>query len=172
MGSLWKNVRFALRMLAKSPGFTAIAILTLALGIGANTAIFTVANTLLLRPLPYEDPDQLVRIASERDRASYLSLPYFTALGDHNRSFSGIAAYQGESFNLSGRGEPDQITAERVTWNFFDVLGVRLLEGRTFTPEEDQPGASPVVVISAEVATRLFNGDRNAIGQNLSLDSK
>ena len=172
MDTLWKDIRYALRMLAKSPGFTAIAILTLALGIGANTAIFTVANALLLRPLPYQDPDQLVRIASERDRTGYLSLPYFTALSDHNRSFSGIAAYQEESFNLSGRGEPDQITAERVTWNLFDVLGVRPLAGRTFMPQEDQPGGRQVVLISAELAARLFNGDRNAIGQNLSLDSK
>jgi putative ABC transport system permease protein len=79
-------------MLRKSPGFTAIAILTLALGIGANTAIFTIANALLLRPLPYTDPDKLVRIATERDQAGYLSLPYFTSLKEHNRSFSGIAA--------------------------------------------------------------------------------
>jgi putative ABC transport system permease protein len=172
MHSLWKDIRYALRMLAKSPGFTAIAILTLALGIGANTAIFTVANALLLRPLPYQDPDRLVRIASERDRESYLSLPYFTALSDRNRSFSGIAAYQGESFNLSGRGEPDQITAERVNGSFFDVLGVRPLAGRTFMSDEDRPGGRQVVLIGAELATRLFNGARNAIGQNLSLDSK
>jgi putative ABC transport system permease protein len=171
MDSLWKDIRYALRALGKSPGFTTIAILTLALGIGANTAIFTVANALLLRPLPYQDPDKLVTIASARDRESYLSLPYLTALSDHNRSFSGIAAYQGESFNLSGRGEPDQITAERVNWNFFDVLGVRPLAGQTFTSEEDQPGGRQVVLISAELASRLF-GDRNAIGQNLSLDSK
>ena len=172
MASVWKDIRHALRMLAKSPGFTAIAILTLALGIGGTTAIFTVANALLLRPLPYKDADQLVRIATDRSRSGFLSLPYFTILNDHNRSFTGIAAYQGESFNLSGRGEPDQITAERVTWNFFDVLGVHLLAGRTFMPEEDQPDSRPVVLISAELATRLFNGDRNAVGQNLSLDSK
>jgi len=171
-----KNLRYALRMLAKSPGFTTIAVLTLALGIGANTAIFTVANALLLRPLPYKGPDRLVRIATDRDRAGYLSLPYFTVLSDHTRSFSGVAAYGQESFNLSGRGEPDQITAERVTWNFFDVLGVRPVAGRTFMPEEDQPDGRQVVVISSELATRLFgvdgNGDRSAIGQNLSLDSK
>lgn len=172
MDSLWKDIRYALRTLAKSPGFTAIAILTLALGIGANTAIFTVANALLLRPLPYLDPNHLVRIASQRDRVSYLSLPFLTALSDHNRSFSGIAAYQGESFNLSGRGDPDQIAAERVTWNLFDVLGTRPTAGRTFMPEEDLPGGKQVVLISAELATRLFNADRSAIGQNLSLDSK
>jgi putative ABC transport system permease protein len=172
MPSVWKDIRHASRMLAKSPGFSAIAILTLALGIGGTTAIFTVANALLLRPLPYKDADQLVRIATDRSRSGYLSLPYFTILSDHNRSFAGIAAYQGESFNLSGRGEPDQITAERVTWNFFDVLGVRILAGRTFMAEEDQPDTRPVVLISAELATRLFNGPRDAIGQNLSLDSK
>ena len=172
MGGLWNDIRYALRMLAKSTAFTVIAVSTLALGIGANTAIFTVANALLLRPLPYKDPDRLVRIASERDREGYLSLPYFTALSGHNRSFSGIAAYQGESFNLTGRGEPDQIAAERVSGNFFEVLGVRPLAGRTFTPDEDQASGRQVVLISAELAARLFNGDGNAIGQSLSLDSK
>jgi putative ABC transport system permease protein len=97
-------------------------------------------------------------------------------LSDHNRSFSGIAAYQGESFNLTGRGEPQQIAAERVTWNLFEVLGVMPAAGRTFLREEDQPGGRQVVVITSELATRLFNGDgngdRSAIGQNLSLDSK
>jgi len=165
-------MRYALRMLRKSPGFTAIAILTLALGIGANTAIFTIANALLLRPLPYTNPDRLVRIATERDQAGYLSLPYFTALKDHNRSFSGVAAYSQESFNLTGRGEAEQIGAERVTWNLFEVLGVRPVAGRAFLPEEDSAGGNQVVMISSELATRLFDGDRNAIGKNLSLDSK
>jgi putative ABC transport system permease protein len=159
-------------MMAKSPGFTAIAILTLALGIGANTAIFTIANALLLRPLAYKDPDQLVRIATERDQIGFLSLPYFTALRDHNQSFSGVAAYGQESFNLTGRGEAEQIGAERVTWNLFDVLGVRPVAGRVFLPEEDEPGGNLVVMISAELATRLFNNERNAIGKSLSLDSK
>lgn len=172
MNGLRKDLRYALRMVARSPGFAAIAILTLALGIGANTAIFTVTNALLLRPLPYKNPEQLVRIGSERDRESYLSLPFLDALSAGNRSFSGIAGYQGESFNLSGRGEPDQITAERVSGNFFDVLGVRLRAGRTFTAEESQPGGGRVVLIGAELASRLFNSDKNAIGQNLSLDSK
>src|SRR3984957_2799870 len=165
-------MRYALRMLRKGPGFTAIAILTLALGIGANTAIFTIANALLLRPLPYTNPDRLVRIATERDQAGYLSLPYFTTLKDHNRSFSGVAAYSQESFNLTGRGEAEQIGAERVTWNLFDVLGVRPVAGRAFLPDEDKPGGNLVVMISSELATRLFNSDRNAIGKNLSLDSK
>jgi putative ABC transport system permease protein len=166
-----KDLRYALRMLAKSPGFTAIAILTLALGIGANTAIFTVANALLLRPLPYADPDHLVRIATGRDRSGYVSLPYFTVLRDHNRSFSGVAAYSMEVFSLSGRGEPQQIVAERVTWNFFNVLGVHPTLGRTFFADEDQPGGKQVVLISDELWLRLFNRDRGAIGQSLSLDS-
>jgi putative ABC transport system permease protein len=161
-----------LRNLARSPGLAAIVILTLALGIGANTAIFTIANALLLRPLPYKEPDQLVRISTERAQEGFVSLPYFTALRDHNRSFTGVAAYGQESFNLTGRGEAEQIGAERVTWNLFDVLGVRPVAGRTFLPEEDLAGGNLVVMISSELATRLFNGDRNAIGKTLSLDSK
>ena len=116
--------------------------------------------------------DQLVRIATERDRGGYLSLPYFTALKDHNRSFSGVAAYGQDSFNLTGRGEAEQIGAERETGNLFDVLGVRPVAGRVFLPEEDQPGGNLVVMISAELAARLFNGEQDAIGRNLSLDSK
>jgi putative ABC transport system permease protein len=157
-------------MLARSPGFTAVAILTLALGIGANTAIFTIANALLLRPLPYENPDRLVRISSEHNQVGYLSLPYLTALRDQSRSFSGVAAYQQESFNLTGRGEAEQIVAERVTWNLFEVLGAKPVFGRAFRADEDLAGGNMVVMISAELATRLFNGD--AVGKNLSLDSK
>ena len=160
------------RNMAKSRGFTATVILTLALGIGANTAIFTIANALLLRPLPYKDPSRLVRISTERVHAGYLSLPYFTTLKDHNQSFTGVAAYGQESFNLTGHGEAEQIGAERVTWNLFEVLGVRPVAGRTFLPEEGQPGGNLVVMIGTELATRLFNADANAIGKSLSLDSK
>src|SRR5579872_4116053 len=113
------DLKYALRMFAKSPGFAALAILTLALGIGANTAIFTVANALLLRPLPYSDPDHLVRISTGPNSSGFLSYPYLTVLMN-NRSFSGVAANGQESFNLSGRGEAQQIAAQRVTWNFFD----------------------------------------------------
>ncbi len=165
------HLRYALRMLLKSPGFSALSILTLALGIGANTAIFTVANALLLRPLPYKDPEHLMRISSGEHAGTTLSYPFLTVYKD-NRSFSGIAAYQIESFNLSGRGEPQQIAAERVTGNFFDVLGVHLTLGRGFTPDEDQAGGRNVVLISDELWAQLFDRKARALGQNLSLDSK
>lgn len=167
------DLKYALRMLGKSPGFTAIAIFTLALGIGANTAIFTVANALLLRPLPYQDPGELVRISTGETagRGPYLSYPYLTAL-ESNRSFAGVAAYGSESFNLSGRGDPEQIAAERVTWNFFSVLGVRPVIGRSFTAEDDQPGSRPTILISDELWMQLFDRKPDALGQNLSLDAK
>jgi putative ABC transport system permease protein len=164
------DLKYALRMLAKSPSFAALAILTLALGIGANTAIFTVANALLLRPLPYSDPDHLVRISTGPNSSGFLSYPYLTVLMN-NRSFSGVAANGQESFNLSGRGEAQQIAAQRVTWNFFDVLGSRMEIGRAFTPAEDEPGGAQVVVISDELWTQLFNRDARALGQHLSLDA-
>jgi predicted permease len=159
-------------MLAKAPGFAALAIATLALGIGANTAIFTVANSVLLRSLPYKNPGQLVRISTHRDGSCCVSLPYFTALSATNRSFSGVTAYQFDAVNLAVPDGAEQIDAERVTGNFFDVLGARLLAGRTFTPEEDQPGGNQVVLIGYELATRLFGGAQNAVGQHLALDSK
>jgi putative ABC transport system permease protein len=172
MERLLRDLRYSVRMLARAPGFTALAVATLALGIGANTAIFTIANSVLLRALPYKDPGQLVRISTQRDGSCCVSLPYYTLLSAANHSFSGVTAYQFETVNLAVHDGAEQIDAERVTGNFFDVLGAPLLAGRTFTAEEDQPGGNQVVLIGYELATRLFGGARNAVGQHLALDSK
>ena len=172
MDTLLRDLRYSLRMLARAPGFTVLAVATLALGIGANTAIFTVANSVLLRSLPYRDPGQLVRISTHRDGSCCVSLPYFTVLSATNRSFSGVTAYQFDTVNLAVPDGAEQTDAERVTANFFDVLGARLLAGRTFTPEEDQPGGNQVVLIGYELATRLFGGAQSSVGQHLALDSK
>jgi putative ABC transport system permease protein len=172
METLLRDLRYSLRMLARAPGFTALAVATLALGIGANTAIFTVANSVLLQSLPYKDPGQLVRISTHRDGSCCVSLPYFSVLSAANRSFSGVTAYQFDAVNLAVPDGAEQTDAERVTGNFFDVLGARLLAGRTFTPEEDLPGGNQVVVIGYELATRLFGGAQNAVGQHVALDSR
>src|SRR5215831_19205798 len=129
-------LRYAVRILVKSPGLTVVAATTLALGIGANTAIFTVANALLLRPLPYADPERLTLISAppsdQRDTGGLLSHPFFSLLRDSNRSFSGVAASTFEIFNLSGRGDPEQVRSARVSWNFFQVLGIQPVLGRAF----------------------------------------
>jgi putative ABC transport system permease protein len=172
METLFRDLRYSVRMLARAPGFAALAIATLALGIGANTAIFTVANSVLLRSLPYKDPGQLVRISTHRDGSCCVSLPYFTVLSATNRSFSGLTAYQFDAVNLAVHDGAEQIDAERVTGDFFDVLGAKLAAGRTFTPAEDQPGGNQVVLIGYELAARLFGAAQNAVGQHLALDSK
>src|ERR1700735_1295406 len=172
METLLRDLRYSLRMLARTPGFTALAVATLALGIGANTAIFTVANSVLLRSLPYKDPGELVRISTRRDGSCCVSLPYFTLLSTSNRSFSGVTAYQFDDVNLAVPDGAEQIDAERVTGNFFDVLGAKLLAGRTFTPEEDQPGGNQVVLIGYEFFFRLVAGAQKALGQHLALDSR
>jgi putative ABC transport system permease protein len=170
--TLARDLRYGLRMLARTPGFTALAIATVALGIGANTAIFTVANSVLLRPLAYRDPGQLVRISTKRDGSCCVSLPYFALLSDTNHSFSGVAAYQFDAANLAVPSGAEQVDAERVTGNFFDVLGAKPLAGRSFTPAEDQPGGNQVVLIGNELATRLFGNEQKAVDQHLSLDSR
>jgi putative ABC transport system permease protein len=163
-------------MLGKSPGFTVVAVLTLVLGIGANTAIFTVANTILLRPLPYSDPGRLVLISADpvnqRGQSERLGFTHFTLLQKQQRSLSGFAAFTNEAFNLTGRGDPEQVASARVSWNFFDVLGVRPAMGRSFRQEEDQPGAPQVAVISHEFWMRVFGGARDAIGQTIALNSQ
>jgi predicted permease len=148
------------RTLARAPGFTAVAILTLAVGIGANTAIFSVANALLLKPLPFAQPERLALI--NRQGGGPLSWPKFQFIREHARSFSAIAAFTSETFNLTGRGDPEQVRAARVSWNFFDVLGVRPALGRTFRPEEDRPGGD-LVALARKAAD---------MGHVLTLDGK
>jgi putative ABC transport system permease protein len=133
---IWQDLRYSLRLFIKNPASTTVAVLTLALGIGANTSIFTVANAVLLRPLPYSNPGRLVllSLASQSRGAStgVFSFRRFTFLYDHSKSFAAIAAFTNESFNLTERGDPEQLAAARVTADFFRVLGVRPALGRTF----------------------------------------
>jgi putative ABC transport system permease protein len=171
--SVKSDLRQAFRLLAKNPGFTFVAVLTLALGIGANTAIFTIANALLLKSLPYSDPGRLVLVGG-RDGAEIvrISLPLFKVLRARSRSYSGLAASIFETFSLTGFGDPEQVLAARTTWNFFDVLGVKPMAGRTFMREEDERGGAQVVLISYELATRLFGDEKSALGRNLALETR
>jgi predicted permease len=176
MAAFTQDVRYAFRGFARSPGFAAVAIFTLAVGIGANTAIFSVANALLLRPLAYAQPDRLVLIAGERkvDKLTGVPLSWvrFKQVNDGQRSFSGVAAFTSETFNLTGRGEPEQLAAARVSWNFFDVLGVRPALGRTFRREEDKAGGDNVVLISSALWERRFASDPHIAGRQITLDFK
>jgi putative ABC transport system permease protein len=170
---MWTDFRYALRMLGKSPAFAAVAILTLALGIGANTAIFTVANTLLLRPLPYSDPGRLVLLfADRRGQLQGFSYLRYTLLREQTRSLSGIAAYASDSFNLTGRGDPEQLLAGRISANFFDVLGVRPEIGRVFAANGDQPEAKLEVMISHSLWLRRFGAAKDLIGESVALDAR
>jgi putative ABC transport system permease protein len=170
---MWIDVRYAVRMLAKSPGFALVAILMLALGIGANTAIFTVANTLLLRPLPYANPSRLALLfADRRGQLQGFSYLRYSLLRDQTRSFSGVAAFASDTFNLTGRGDPEQLSSARVSANFFDVLGVRPELGRTFAANGDQPEAKPEVMISHSLWLRRFGAAKDTIGESAELDSR
>src|SRR2546423_11463302 len=144
METFLKDLRYGFRVLSKKPGFTLIAVVALALGIGANTAIFSVVNGVLLRPLPFKDPDKLVRLSewSEQVPGMSISYPNFLDWREQNKVFDGIAATQFDSYNLTGAGDPERLQGRNVSWNFFDVLGVRPSKGRAFAPEEDHAGAT------------------------------
>jgi putative ABC transport system permease protein len=172
MAALWQDVQFATRMLAKNPGFTITAAATLALGIGATTTIFSVANALLFRPLPYRDPNQLAIVTNARgpNRRPFSYLRS-TFVEQHSRSFDGFAAFTGENFNLTGRGDPEQLAGMRVSWNFFDTLGVHPRLGRGFNSADDLPGAPTSVLISESLWKRRFAADPHVIHQRITLDS-
>jgi putative ABC transport system permease protein len=174
--SVWNDLRFAWRMLLKNPGFTVAAIITLGLGIGGNTAVFTVMNALLLRAFPYKDPQQLVLLNTHHrgdpvDNGGSFTLNRYELIRDHNRSFSGVAVGALDSFNLTGRGEPQQVPVARVSPNFFDVLGLRPQIGRSFTNDEGQPAGKPVVMITDSLWRSRFGSDPAVIGQSITLDS-
>jgi len=171
-----------IRMLRKSPGFTLVAILSLALGIGANTAIFTIINAVFLHPLPVEEPSRLAEMFT-RDaqtidtnanfRLTGTSLPNYEDYRDHNSVFTGLSAVVFPlPLNLGGRAEPQQVNGVLVSANFFDVLGVKAYRGRTFFPDEDKKvGSGSVVVLSYSLWTRKFGSDTNVIGQNITLNA-
>ncbi len=172
IGELGQDLRFAGRQLAKSPGFTFVAVLTLALGIGATTAIFSVVYGVLLRPLPYPRPDRLLRpffVDSKGQLRGAFSPPNFLDFRAASRTFSGVAGVHGGTLNLSGGGEAERLRAAWVSANYFTVLGTRPLAGRTFAPGEDRPGAPRVAILSEEVWRRRFGGDRQVVGRSLTL---
>jgi putative ABC transport system permease protein len=172
MQALLRDLHFGARMLSKNAGFSLAAIFTLALGIGANTAVFTVTNALLLRPFPYRDPQQLVSVAT-RDKSSDRgdTLLRYELLRDRNRSFQSVAVWTEDNLNLTGHGEPRQVPVVRVSPKFFSLLGVQPELGRTFTEQEGRPEGTPVVIISDAMWHARFGGDRNVIGQAIALDS-
>jgi len=165
------DLRFAFRQLRKSPGFTVIAVLTLALGIGANSAIFSVVNHVLLRPLPYPHSERLVylnEIGNGVDTS--IALPDYVDWRKDSKSFENLAIARLESRNLSGipGREPERISVAYVTANFFNVVGLQPQLGRTFTEDEDKPGAPPLAVISDRLWDRLFHRDPKIVGQPMN----
>jgi putative ABC transport system permease protein len=172
--SFFQDIRYGLRGLRRSPGFSAVAILTLALGIGANTAIFSVVHAVLLRPLPYRDPGRLVYISEfwpHETPVTTVPNPDFENWSEHATLFDGLAAYGGGAeINLTGMGEPERLSGARVTADFFTLLGVEPFLGRSFLGEEDRPGGRKAVLLSYELWQRRFISNSKIIGSTLQLD--
>jgi putative ABC transport system permease protein len=174
MKSLWQDLRFAARMLRKNPGFTAVVVLALALGVGANTAIFSVVNGVLLRPQPYAEPERLVSLwltpVGERAEG-FVSYQDFADWRAQTRSFEEVASFRHGGYTLNGVGEPQRVEGLRVSSGFFPLLRVRPEAGRLFRPEDDVPGGERVVIISHEFWQRSLGGDPAALGRPLLLNS-
>jgi putative ABC transport system permease protein len=172
--TLFQDIRHAFTLLIKKPAFSIIAILGLMLGIGANTAIFSVVNALLIRPLPYKDAGRLVDLWSDNTsdlKAPHaISYPNFVDWRDQNHVFEDMAAYTENDYNLTGLGEPQRLHGVQTTYNLFSVLGVNPILGRSFLPEENTHGARPVAILSFPIWQRRFGGDRGIIGRSIDLD--
>jgi putative ABC transport system permease protein len=176
MHSFWQDLRYGARMLLKNPGFTLIAVLTLALGIGANTAIFSVINGVLLGSLPYPHPEQLAMVWCDNKRQGIpddiTSYPNFVDWRDRNKTFQGMAGVTDDTYNLTGRGEPEEIRAASVSPNFFQLLGVNPVRGRGFTAEEEQPGRDRIAILSHSLWQRHFGGDPDILNKTILLSGE
>lgn len=174
MDTLWQDIRYGARTLRKSPGFTAVVVVTLALGIGANAAIFSVVNGVLMTPLPFPEPERLMGLHQSKPNflAGAITYPNFRDWQTMNETFSAIAITRGHGFNLTGSGESERVTARLVSADFFTVLGGGFALGRNFAASEDQPGAGPVIVVSAGFWQRKFGGAPDVLGKSLTLDDK
>ena len=172
MQDLFRDIGFGARTLLKSPGFTFTAIVTLALGIGANAAIFTVTNALLLRPFPYREPQQLVSVAPKNKDTEFPgTLARYELLRDLNRSFQTVAVWTNDNLNLTGAGDPAQVPVARVSPAFFSMLGVQAQLGRIFTEDEGRPEGKPAVMLSDSIWRGRFHGDAGIVGHTVTLDS-
>ena len=176
MDSLIKDIRFGMRALMKRPGFTAVAVITLALGIGANSAIFSVVNAVLLRPLPFKDPDRLVLVWERRENSGRANLPLsgheYAAFKERTSVFEALTFFNPNGYNLTGRGDPVMVDVGEATTEYFSVVGVPPLLGRTFAPGEDQQGGAKVVVLSHELWTQRFGSDPNVINQTIRMNDQ
>ena len=174
VGGLWQDIRYGARMLLKSPTYTAIAVAALALSVGANTAVFSAVNTLLLRPLPLKDLDRLVFSVALRDGFDPFgsSLLEFEAYQQRNHSFASMGAAMQRSFNLIGRGEPERIRGASVMADYLSTLGVQPVRGRSFSPDEDRRGGAAVALISYSFWQKHFGGNGSVIGETLKLDGR
>lgn len=168
------DIRFALRQLHKSPGFTAVVILTLALGIGANTALFSIVNTVLLHPIDQPHPDQLVAVDASKPNFEHgsISWPNFLDWQRDNRSFSSLAAYAHQGFVMTGSGDAERVRGNYVTANFFQTLGVQPLLGRVFAPGEDEVGRAPLILLGGGFWARQYGANPNVIGKSITLDNR
>jgi putative ABC transport system permease protein len=176
METLLQDLRFGARILLKNPGFTLISALTLALGIGANTAIFSVVNGVLLRPLPYKDPGRLVMVFAPRplDQESLISSGGFTVLRNQNQVFEQVAAFLPmlDSSSITGDGDPEFLGGVTVSANLFAMLGVEAKYGRTFLPQEEKPGSNRVVIISHSLWQRRFGSDQKIVGRTIAINNE
>ena len=172
MNTLIQDIRYGLRTLAKSPGFAAIAVLTLALGIGANTALFSVVNGVLLNPLPYPHSEQLAALYGVAPGYQHVPIAYLNFLDwqRENRSFSSIALYHNEDFNYTGAGLAERLSGYMISADFFSTLGVNPILGRTFRPEDDQLGAAPVVILGGGLWQRRFASSPDIVGKSVVLN--
>src|SRR3989442_414087 len=174
MDTFWQDLRYGARMLLKNPGITLVVILALALGIGANTAIFSVVNAVLLRPLPYDQSDRLVFLSETSQVMPEISISYpnFTDWRSQNHVFEHIGVSNRSSYNLTGAGEAERLITGQVSADLFSALRVNAALGRVFTNDEDKPGGAPVVVLSYGLWQRRFGGQSSILNQALTFNGK
>jgi len=172
MTGLSQDLRYAIRQFLKTPGLTAVVVITIALGVGANTALFSVVNGLLLNPLPYPQPDQLVALRESKANFEYGSIPYpnFRDWQKDNRTFSSMAVWRNSAFSLTGKGEAEQVSGQFVSSDFFSIFGVKPLVGRAIAPGEDEIGAAPIALISEGLWRRKFEFAPEILGKGITLD--
>ena len=170
------DLKFAFRQLLKNPGFSAVAVLTLALGIGVNTAIFSFVNTILLRPLPFNEPDRLVMVftsyLANDSHKNWVAAPTLDEWRKQSTVFAGLAARGFGGFVLTGKGQPENIPGSRLSANIFRLLGIQPVLGRDFLPEEETYGKDHVVLLSHDLWQRRFGGDASIIGQSITLNDE